>query len=161
MMRVVGETIQQTGGGGSPVLVDIEMSQHYRHSLGRSSPFFSGLADQVLRATSCDSCQATFFPPRPYCDQDLSRTSWYDLPGSGAVVAATVVHSPPPFGGIEAPYVLASIRLDGVDGGITHRVLGDVAPAAGTVVSVRFLDGAPAHPLLRIAFAPDPHGRKS
>lgn len=137
------------------MLLELEVSQNYRHSLGTSSPFFSGLSEGVLLATSCDACDATFFPPRHRCATDLSGTSWYELPGTGTVVAATVVHSPPPFGGIEAPYVLASIRLDGVDGGLTHRVLGETAPPAGTEVSVRFLDTRHAHPLLRIAFAAD------
>ena len=59
---------------------------------------------------------------------------------------------PPPFGGIEAPYTLASIRLDGVNGGITHQVLGDRIPDHGERVRVRFLEEVPAHPLLRIAF---------
>ena len=62
------------------------------------------------------------------------------------------VHVPPPFGGVETPYLLASIRLDGVEGGITHRVLGDRIPEKGTVVAVKFMEGVPAHPLLRAAF---------
>lgn len=157
MMRVVG-THRGEGTDGEPsMLLDLEMSQKYRHSLGTASPFFNGLSTQLLLATSCDTCDATFFPPRRRCDRDRSDTTWYELPGTGTVVAATVVHSPPPFGGIDAPYVLASIRLDGVDGGLTHRILGPTAPPAGSAVSVKFLDGPHAHPLLGIAFETNQH----
>jgi len=62
------------------------------------------------------------------------------------------VHSPPPFGGIDPPYILASIRLDGVTGGITHRVMGVETPEHGAAVVVKFIDEAPAHPLLAFAF---------
>ena len=148
--RGVGET-------GRPVsLFNIEMSQRYRHAVGYADPFYRGIEQGVLRATRCVACGASWFPPRRFCNVDLAETSWYDLPGTGTVVAATRVHSPPPFGGIEAPYVLASIRLDGVEGGITHRMLGvgtsEDVPEKGTEVTVRFMDGTPAHPLLRVGF---------
>ena len=152
-MRVTGVE-QSTGSGGQPVyLLDMEMSQRYRHAVGSSSPFYRGLEEGVLRATRCPECGASWFPPRRFCPTDLTETAWYDLPGTGTVTAATRVHSPPPFGGIDPPYVLASIRLDGVDGGITHRVTGSETPKKGTVVTVIFIEEAPAHPLLAIAFS--------
>ena len=152
MIRVVDVHAGDGTDGDPSMILDVEMSQHYHHSLGTASRFFTGLGDAALFATRCDTCDATFFPPRQYCSVDLGSTSWYELPGTGSVVAASVVHSPPPFGGIDAPYVLASIQLDGVDGGLTHRILGSTAPLSGSKVSVRFLDAPHAHPLLGIAF---------
>ncbi len=138
--------------GESLTLLHIEMTQRYRHTLGHAHPFYRGIEAGVLRATRCDACGRSWFPPRRFCDDDLEETGWYDLPGTGTVVAATRVHSPPPFGGVEVPYLLASIRLDGVDGGITHRVIGRTIPRKGTAVAARFTEDEPAHPLLRIAF---------
>lgn len=154
-MRVAGSN----GGGdsGQSMILDIEMRQSYRHTLGRSTPFFDGLDRGVVRATRCTACQSSFLPPKSHCPRDRNETTWYELPGTGTVVAATRVHSPPPFGGIEAPYVLAVIRLDGVDGGLTHRITGDSVPDAGAKVVARFGDGAgpdgePLHPLLTLSF---------
>lgn len=152
-MRVTGVE-RDPGADGRPVYRwRVETAQRYRHAVGSSNRFYEGLERGVLRATRCPECSASWFPPRRFCDADLAGTRWYDLPGTGTVTAATRVHSPPPFGGIDPPYVLASIRLDGVEGGLTHRVIGAEAPAKGTVVSVRFTDEAPAHPLLSFAFA--------
>ena len=152
-MRVTG-TERSVGPDGREVyLLAVEMAQRYRHAVGSSSPFYLGLEQRVLRATRCPGCGASWFPPRRFCDAHLTETAWYDLPGTGTIMAATRVHSPPPFGGIEPPYILASIRLDGVEGGITHRVIGAETPEKGTKVNVTFIDEAPAHPLLAFAFA--------
>ena len=153
-MRVVGVEQVEDVSGEPNTLLHIEMAQRYRHAVGYIGPFYRGIDRGVLRATRCGGCGGSWFPPRRFCDSDLEETEWYDLAGTGTVVAATRVHSPPPFGGIEAPYILASIRLDGVVGGITHRVLGSEIPEKGTEVTVTFLDEAPGmHPLLRVAFA--------
>ena len=153
-MRVTGTERVTDGSGGAASLLHLEMVQRYRHAIGSADLFYRGLEEGVLRATRCPECGSTWFPPRRFCDTDLSETVWYDLPGTGRVIAATRVHVPPPFGGIEAPYILASIRLDGADGGITHRVTGDEVSEHGTPVRVTFDEGQPAHPLLRIAFTP-------
>ena len=152
-MRVTGVERGTTPSGDRHSLLGIEMAQRYRHAVGSADPLYRGLENGVLRATECPDCGSTWFPPRRFCDADLSETTWYDLPGTGRIVAATRVHVPPPFGGIDVPYILASIRLDGVAGGITHRVVGNEIPERGTVVAATFSDRQPAHPLLRIAFA--------
>ncbi len=151
-MRVV--EIERLGGpteAGS-TLLHIEMAQRYRHTVGWVEPFYQGLDRGVLRATKCLECESTWFPPREFCDTDLSETIWYDLAGTGRIVAATCVYSPPPFGGIEVPYILGSIRLDGVNGGITHRVIGEEIPERGTVVTATFSNSRTTHPLLGVAF---------
>ena len=145
---------REAGRHGQPLyLWHLEMSQRYRHAVGSLGPFYRGLEQGVLRATRCGKCGASCFPPRRFCPGDLTGTTWYDLPGTGTVTAATRVHTPPPFGGIDPPYILASIRLDGVEGGITHRVIGAHRPKKGTMVTVTFTDDAPAHPLLAFAFS--------
>lgn len=152
-MRMTGVEKAVGADGRTVYLWHMEMAQRYRHAVGSSNPFYLGLERGVLRATGCRECGASWFPPRRFCDADLTGTVWYDLPGTGTVTAATRVHIPPPFGGIDPPYILASIRLDGVAGGITHRVIGAETPEKGTMVTVTFTDDAPAHPLLAFAFA--------
>ncbi len=152
-MRVGGVERNVNSDGEEAYLWRLEMAQRYRHAVGFSSPFYKGLEQGVLRATRCGGCGASWFPPRRFCPTDQAETAWYDLPGTGTVTAATRVHSPPPFGGVDPPYILASIRLDGVDGGITHIVLGAERPGHGTEVTVTFTDQTPAHPLLAFAFA--------
>ena len=151
-MEVRGVERVEGPHGHAGYLMHMEMAQRYRHPVGFAAPFYAGLEEGVLRATCCDRCGSSWFPPRRYCPNDLSETSWYDLPGTGTVRAATRVHSPPPFGGVDPPYILASIRLDGPDGGLTHRVLGSKIPKYGTVVTVTFLKDPPTHPLLSFAF---------
>ncbi len=152
-MRVAEVEWSEDSSGRPRRLLHIEMSQRYRHTVGFSETFYRGLDEGVLKATRCGGCEGSWFPPRRFCDIDLEETGWYDLPGTGTVRAATRVHVPPPFGGIEVPYILASISLDGVDGGVTHRVLGEVIPPQGTPVQAVFMDESPAHPLLGPAFA--------
>lgn len=141
------------GGPNGPAFLEWEASQRYRHALGSSSPFYRGLEEGKLRANRCRECGAAWFPPARFCRTDLASADWYDLPGTGRVTSAVVVHSPPPFGGWDAPYVLAAIRLDGTEGGITHRVAGEDVPRHGAAVRARF--GPPqgeAHPLLGLFF---------
>lgn len=152
-MRVTGVERGEDPSGRPHRLLHIDMSQRYRHTTGFSEPFYRGLERGVLKATRCEACGRSWFPPRRFCDHDLEETGWYDLPGTGTVRAATGVHVPPPFGGFEVPYILASIALGGVDGGITHRVLGDALPEKGTPVTAVFADEETAHPLLGVAFA--------
>ncbi|MCY3580777.1 MAG: OB-fold domain-containing protein [bacterium] len=155
-MKFTGTHKFTTPEGQEYSLLGIEMTQRYRHTVGFSDPFYQGIDQGLLRATRCSGCGASWFPPRRYCPEDQSETVWYDLSGTGRIVAATRVHIPPPFGGVEVPYVLASIRLDEVDGGITHRVLTDEPPESGSLVAARFdgvdPDRPPLHPLLRLAF---------
>lgn len=154
-MRVLSFTqdMDSPPGDRAPAFLEWEASQRYRHAVGSNGPFFRGLTEGRLRASSCAECGTCWFPPSPFCRKDLRPAQWRDLPGTGRIISAAVVHSPPPFGGIQAPYVLAAIRLDGAEGGITHRVAGEEAPRHGTPVRARF--GAPegeAHPLLGLFF---------
>ncbi len=150
-MKVLGTDL----GGGSDstsVIISYETVQRYRRSFGSSSAFFQALARGVFLGASCQTCSRTFFPPREYCPDDLGVTALFELTGSGTVAAATRVHTASPLGGIDAPYVLAIVRLDGVDGSITHRILGDQVPEAGVRVSATYLGDELMHPLLRVAF---------
>ena len=131
LMRVVGSQRATTPSGDVFSLLHIEMVHRYRHAVGSADPFYRGLDGGVLRATRCPGCRSSPFGPRRFCPDDLSPTAWYDLPGAGRIVAASRVHVPPPFGGIAVPYILASIRPDGVDGAVTHRVVGDDVPERG------------------------------
>jgi len=134
------------------VTMRYETTLRYQHVFGSISPFLEGLEHGVLRATRCETCLSTFFPPRPYCPEDLEATVWYELPGTGIIATATRVHVPTTFVDIEPPYVLAILRLDGVDGSIMHHVLGQDVPQPGTRVRATSVGDNLRHPLLRVAF---------
>lgn len=123
-----------------------------RRTLGELSPFFEAISDGRLLATRCEQTGRAWFPPRPICPDHGVRTEWFELAGSGRVRSATRSHVKPPDSRFEAPYTLAIIDLDGVEGSITHRILGDRCPEPGAEVRVVPVDDAGPHPLTGIAF---------
>ena len=151
-MRIVARERAEHEELNNVSTLQYEMTLAYSRTLGSASPFFEGLAAGLLRTTRCTHCARTFFPPRRLCPDDHLETTWYELPGSGTVRVATRVYGAAPFGGFGAPYTLGIIALDGVDGAITHLILGDGVPEAGARVAATFIGDEQMHPLLRVAF---------
>lgn len=95
----------------------LEMTQTYKHSLGKYSRFFIELENQRFMATTCGDCASTFAPPRPLCPNCLKPTQWIELKGRGTLKTWSIMH----FGSgvnddvkaLKAPYVLAYVLLDG------------------------------------------------
>ena len=151
-MRIVAREPAKRDELNNVSTLQYEMTLAYSRTLGSAGPFFEGLAGGLFRTTRCTHCLRTFFPPRRLCPDDHLETTWYELPGSGTVRVATRVYGAAPFGGFEAPYNLGIIALDGVDGAITHLILGDEVPEAGARVVATFIGDEQMHPLLRVAF---------
>lgn len=70
----------------------------------------------VLKGNKCGNCQTIHFPSRTLCPKcrhaSVGRLLPYKLSGKGTVEATTIVHSPPAGFELQAPYVLALVRLD-------------------------------------------------
>jgi uncharacterized protein len=67
----------------------------------------------VLRITRCRDCGSAWFPARAQCSTCASRHMTEEVTStSGIAYASSVVRVGPP--GFEAPYVLASVDVDGV-----------------------------------------------
>lgn len=137
----------------------LEMTQHYTHSLGKTSRFFVELENRRFMATDCSTCNRTYAPPRPLCPTCLKITQWVELPGAGTVETFSTLHfspgSNPDVDALTTPYVLAYVLLDGASTLFPHIL---VAPpdsvSIGMRVRIEYVDQAVFHPLHLIRFVP-------
>ena len=76
-----------------------------------TQPFWDGCAAGELRLQRCTSCEAHYFPPRPFCPDCLSDdVVWEAVSGRGTLHTYVINHRPAP--GFEAPYAIAVVQLD-------------------------------------------------
>jgi uncharacterized protein len=63
----------------------------------------------------CNSCDTTYFYPRPICPRCFSRdTTWIHSSGRGTLYAFSIIHRPPtPAFQDSVPYVAALVELEG------------------------------------------------
>ena len=85
----------------------------YTYSLGDLQPYFDGLRNGVAMATRCSTCKRTCLPPRLICERDGNRTSWFQLDGTGTVVALTEQANGD---------IFALVKMDGADNRVLARV---------------------------------------
>jgi uncharacterized OB-fold protein len=103
--------------------------------------FWTSGADGQLRLLRCQECAAFVHPPRPVCRHCLSEKVRPEVvPGTGTIDTFTVNHQPwrP---GLEVPYVIARVAIDGAPGVyLTTNIVGCPADAvdAGDRVRVTF-----------------------
>ncbi len=138
-------------------LISLDWEQHYRHSLGKTSRFFLALEQGQLLATHCTRCGFTWMPPRPVCARCLSITSWVELSGRGRLASYTVQYYAPAFVRLDAPFVLATVELDGADTLFMHLLRGYGAlqdVQVGMPVHVTYAAAAVQHPLHLMWFEP-------
>ena len=73
--------------------------------------YWEGTALGELRLQRCRGCDATYFPPQPFCpacasdDVEVVRSS-----GRGFLYSYVITHRPAP--GFTAPYVIAVVELE-------------------------------------------------
>ena len=103
--------------------------------------FWTSGADGQLRLLRCRECAAFVHPPRPVCRHCLSEKVRPEVvPGTGTIDTFTVNHQQwrP---GLEVPYVIARVAIDGAPGVyLTTNIVGCPADAvdAGDRVRVTF-----------------------
>ena len=70
----------------------------------------------ALKGVTCGSCNDVLFPSRTLCPKcrhaSYGKLTPHKLKGTGKVEAVTTVHTPPAGFELQAPYVLALVRLD-------------------------------------------------
>jgi len=139
--------------------IALSWTQQYNHSLGKYSKFFLELEQERFLATACTACERTYAPPRPLCPRCLAITRWTELSGAGTVETFAVMH----FGsgmnedarGLEAPFVLAYVHLDGADTLFPHVL--EAPPERvrrGLRVRVAYRTGPVDHPIHLMHFVP-------
>jgi uncharacterized OB-fold protein len=99
---------------------------HYEHTASpEESRFLRGLADGRLLAQRCPVCGKVYIPPRGACPTDgVPTTDEVELPDHGIVTTFCVVNVDYPGQRVSAPYVAASVLLDGADIPFQHLILG-------------------------------------
>lgn len=87
--------------------------------------FWQGGADGKLRLLQCQDCETWIHPPYPVCYKCLSdNLEPQVVPGTGVVDMCTVNHQQwrP---GLEVPYVVARVAIDGAQGVyLTTNIIG-------------------------------------
>ena len=92
--------------------------------------FLAGLRDGKILGGRCDRCDVNFLPPKIFCVRCFERVDRFvKVPAVGRVAARS--------GGGGAGIRFAFVKFEGVEGGLTHRVVGS-APRVGAPVRVRF-----------------------
>jgi uncharacterized protein len=124
-------TVQGAGeaGGGPEASVKVlttPVRLHYEHTVSPGeSDFLRGLAHGRLLAQRCPACGKVYIPPRGACPTDGVPTSEeVELPDHGIVTTFCVVNVDYPGQRVAAPYVAASVLLDGADIPFQHLILG-------------------------------------
>ena len=76
-----------------------------------TQPFWDGTAAGELRLQRCASCDAHYFPPRPFCPTCLGDdVTWETVSGKGTLHTYVINHRPGM--GFEPPYAICVIQLD-------------------------------------------------
>ena len=77
-----------------------------------TEPFWSGLADGVLRTTHCKACGEMSFPPKPICPSCWTgEVEWRDIPAAGKLYSWTRIHAGPAAFADELPYAVGVVDL--------------------------------------------------
>jgi uncharacterized OB-fold protein len=107
---------------------DIPLESEYTAGIA-GERFFRNLKDKgVLSATVCHTCEITYLPPSTYCERCFSELDdWVEVPSSGMVETYTIMTHSLEGEPLTEPQVIALIRMDGVHGGLVHR-LGEIDP---------------------------------
>ena len=70
----------------------------------------------ALKGVQCGNCQSILFPSRTLCPKcrhaSFGKLTPYKLSGKGVVEQFTIVHTPPSGFELQAPYILALVRLE-------------------------------------------------
>lgn len=104
--------------------------------------FWTGGAEGELRIMKCQDCQTFIHPPRPVCRKCLSdHVAPEAVPGTGVIDTFTINYQAW-YPGLETPFVIARVALDGAPGVIlTTNIVGCPVDAVefGDPVRVTFL----------------------
>jgi uncharacterized protein len=136
----------------SPIEIEQEYRINYLHSYGQDSAWFAGLANRVLLGSREPVSGYTYANPRGHDMTSGAETEWVDITNRTAQVHAFTVCY---FGSEEflpeTPFVLALIKVEGVNTLLLTRLMG-VDPSnpaldwIGMPVKPRFLRNSKLKP---------------
>jgi uncharacterized protein len=99
---------------------------HYLHTASaEESRYLRALGEGKVVGQRCPSCRKVYVPPRGACPTcGVPTTTDVELPDTGTVTTFCVVNVPFQGQRVPAPYVAASVLLDGADIAFQHLILG-------------------------------------
>lgn len=140
-------------------VITLELSQHYKHSMGKYSRFFIELEHQRFLATHCPVCDRVYAPPRPLCPDCLKITSWTELSGIGTLETFSVMHftsgANEDVAQLAMPAILAYVLLDGSSTLFPHLLKTEPDHLKiGMRVRVAYAEIPVSHPIHLMYFVP-------
>ncbi|WXG42552.1 MAG: Zn-ribbon domain-containing OB-fold protein [Promethearchaeati archaeon SRVP18_Atabeyarchaeia-1] len=134
--------------GTEPLTIIKDYRIRYQSTLGEVSKFYLDMANKgKLMGTKCEKCGKTYLPPYPHCPECLGETSWVEVPASGTVEAFTICYAQPRHFTRKLPYVIAYVRLEGVDNllpGIIESDPSKVEEGAKVALKIRVPEKGPS-----------------
>lgn len=115
-----------------------------------TAPFWSGLAEGVVRIQRCEACGHWIFYPRAHCPRCLAPDpAWHAVSGAATLYSWTVCHRAPAphFEGL-TPFVLAVVELAEGPRMTTRLVAADDARLAAGMALEPVIDDAGPVPML-------------
>lgn len=105
---------------------DIPIRSRYTAGIA-GEKFFRTLKEEArFLGTRCDSCDLVYVPATMFCERCFAQLDeWVQVPSTGYLFTFTVLFRDLDDQALEAPRVLAYVKLDGCDGGLVHY-LGEI-----------------------------------
>lgn len=134
---------------GSAMSIPLSITLRYDHGLGALSPYFEGLLAGRLMATTCQSCQSTWAPPRLVCTCGNTTLSWLELSGQGSCTQMTSTLSLLPAAPATQLMTFGLVAFDGATNRALVRLCLDLPTALPARVTLRRRSARPppGHPV--------------
>lgn len=98
-----------------PLIIKTPYEIEYKHSYGKTTPFFTSLSKGKFMTTRCEKCKVTFLPPRADCPYCLGETKWVEISGKGKIHTFSTLHYSGEKFLKDLPFQLVYVELEGVD----------------------------------------------
>ena len=106
----------------------MEADYQYTHGIA-GERFFKELKENArILGTKCKKCGCVYVPPRLFCEQCFEKLDdWVEVNTKGKVHTYTIAYIDTDGSRLKDPVVWAMIKIDGVHGGLVHK-LGNIDP---------------------------------
>ena len=147
-----------------PIVVEKPRAPTHIHTYGNETPFFKGLTEGRLMATTCTNpaCKPSkkglfFLPPRVYCPDCLEKMEWADITElaneKAKIHTHITVERPGAFNRVDMPCELISVEIEGVSTFIMSQ-LKKAKPEIGMKIKPVFNTTKPTFSILDLAWVP-------
>jgi uncharacterized OB-fold protein len=135
---------------------DLPITSRYTAGIA-GEKFFRTLKDEArFLGTRCESCDLVYVPATMFCERCFAELDeWVKVPSTGYLFTFTVLFRDLDDRPLDAPRVLAYVKLDGCDGGLVHylgeidykelyigmeveAVFADAADRQGSILDVKY-----------------------